>query len=423
MNYIKKGTMAYNINIIKTDKFKSNVIQVIFRKKIERKDIVYMRLIAEILLESNMRYKNIKEMIRASEDLYGCRNVYNIKMIADEIQMIFQIDYLNDLYTEVGNEEKCINFMNTFLFQPKTEDDGFGKLEFSRAKEKIENEMNLFKEDVESIAERSYYEALYKDSVLKYTNPGYIEDLKTVNEKELYNYYKKLLHSATVDIFVAGNIDEDKLEKQIKTEFKVNTMKKELSRPIVKPENIRKKYKTVVEEKEGVSQSILKMGAKIDNMNEYERKYIGQLYSYILGGSPTSKLNEEVREKNSLCYYVNSSISGASSLLSINSGVDKKNTSKAIKIILKVMKDIENGKFDDKKIEEYKILLRTSYKEIEDSIYSLIGFYKGHEYLDKDLVEDVEKNLEKFSKQQIVDFAKKVKLDTVYILNGVDTNE
>ena len=63
--------------------------------------------------------------------------------------------------------------------------------------------------------------------------------------------------------------------------------------------------KTVIEN-QAISQSQLALGYKIDKTSDFERRYVLNVLTYILGGGSDSKLFKEVREKNSLCYSITS---------------------------------------------------------------------------------------------------------------------
>ena len=64
-----------------------------------------------------------------------------------------------------------------------------------------------------------------------------------------------------------------------------------------------------------------------------------------------------------------------------------------------------------------------SLKEIEDAPSSMISIYEAHEYLGYDLMNDREKNIAKVTKEDIIALSKKLKLDTIYLLEGVKENE
>ena len=79
-------------------------------------------------------------------------------------------------------------------------------------------------------------------------NPdGTIEDLEKITRENLYEYYKEILTSDLIDIFVIGDFDEKKVKQIINEKFKINTLKKQTASHYVKQKKINKKIKTKTE--------------------------------------------------------------------------------------------------------------------------------------------------------------------------------
>ena len=204
--------------------------------------------------------------------------------------------------------------------------------------------------------------------------------------------------------------------------FKINTIKKTATSHIINHNKFRK-ITNIVKSPKNINQSILLFGFKLDNITEFERLYTLAVYNSILGGSPDSKLFREVREKNSLCYSISSTYSGINSYEIISAGINKKDYNKAVKLIKKEIKKMALGEFTEEEIKQAQITYIASLKEIEDAPSSMISIYEAHEYLGYDLMPEREKNIVKVTKEDIITLAKKLKLDTIYLLEGVKENE
>ena len=260
------------------------------------------------------------------------------------------------------------------------------------------------------------YEAMDKDSSIALNGVGYLEDLKGINEKNLYEYYKKVLNSDTVDIFIIGDFNND-IKDIISKYMAINTLKKDKGSHIVKHTKFRKKEQ-IVKEKSKFNQSSLIIGFKCENLSEKERKYVANMYNFILGGSPDSRLFSIVREENSLCYSISSSFSGVTNTMLISSGINASDFKKCVTLIKKILKDISSGNIKDEELEKGKITYLSTFKELEDSIYSMMSLYVSKEYLDLDLLEERKKEIEKVTKEDIIKFSKKIHMDTIYLLEG-----
>ena len=70
MEYICHNMSAYNLHIIKTDKFKTITIDVSFRRKVKREEITIRNLLKELMVNSTMSYPSERSLVIQSEKLY-----------------------------------------------------------------------------------------------------------------------------------------------------------------------------------------------------------------------------------------------------------------------------------------------------------------------------------------------------------------
>ena len=140
----------------------------------------------------------------------------------------------------------------------------------------------------------------------------------------------------------------------------------------------------------------------------------------ILGGSSESKLFRNVREKNSLCYYISSNSNKIDNLLFITSGITKNNFDKVIKLIRKEINEIKKGNFTLEEIEKAKIRYISLMDEMYDYPSQIISYYYAAEILNSDLPEERKKMIDKVTKEDIISVSNKIYMDTIYLLGGED---
>ena len=160
------------------------------------------------------------------------------------------------------------------------------------------------------------------------------------------------------------------------------------------------------------------IGCTVDTTDMFEIQYVLNFYSFILGGSGDSLLFKTVREENSLCYHISSSYNVISNLVTIRAGIDAKNKDKTIKLINECMNKMKNGDFSDSDIEKARMIYKNSCIEMLDSEASIMNNYISHEYLNTDLLLDRIKKIDEVDKNMVIDIANKVKLNTIYMLEG-----
>lgn len=417
MKYNHYEVGPYNLYIINTDKFKRNVITVNFKRKVIKNEITIRNFLSNILIKSTKKHKSERDMIIESEDLYNVAYSGGTNISGMYLILYYEMTFLNEKYASKEINEDAIKFLSEILFNPNIENNAFNEQIFSLVKEEIKNDILNVEEDSSTLATKTLYEKMDKNSPLSYFASGYIDDLNKITPKELYKYYKSVLKSDNIDIFIIGNINPNEIKKLIIDNFDIKTIKKPSQKHFIANNKLRSRVKSVKVKKD-LNQSILKIGFKLSNLTEIERKYAITLYNYILGGGPDSKLFRSVREKNSLCYNINTSISKVFNIMTLSAGINAKDYKKTVTLIKKELKNMEKGNFSLEEIEASKNIYKSSFLSLLDSPYNVIGVYEANIYLDLDLIDERIKMIDKITKEMIMNVAKKVKMDTILLLEG-----
>jgi len=394
------------------------MIKINFKKKIEKKDITYRNLLTKVLMQSSFNYKNSKELEIATEELYNLSISTSNLISGNYIITSFNSVFLNEKYTEEGMFEESLKFVFDIIFNPNAEKKEFKY--FDLAKRLVKDEIDTLKDNPKRYSQIRLLEEMDNDK-LAYNPIGYLEDLENITNKELYKYYEELIKNNLIDIFIIGNIDPIKTKEFIFNNFNINTLKKQGISHYIKHKKIRKRIKTV-KEKMALEQTKLCLGFKFDELTEFEKKYVLNVYCFILGGGPDSKLFKNVREKNSLCYNISCSYKPVNNIMIINAGINKEDSKKCINLIKKELLNMNKGKFSSNDIEAAIITYINSLKDIEDSLPSILKIFESHEYLDFDLIDERCINIKNVTKEDIINLTKKIHLTNIYLLEG-DNNE
>ena len=365
-------------------------------------------------------------MERATEDLYDL-SYQGSNYISGKYSVVgFDIVFLKEEYTEPGMFDKSIDFLISMLFNPNLDDSKttkkFNKRAFEMAYNLLENNLRALKESPNMYSRMRMLEHMEPDSITSLRSCGYMEDLEKIDSRKLYKYYENMLKKDIVDIFVIGDVKTDKVTKIIEQKFNINTLKKQSDSHFLVPKSKRLLPKTF-KEKTSYSQSQLVMGYKMFNLSDFELRYVLNIYSYILGGGPDSKLFKNIREKNSLCYSISSTGQPLNSILIINAGIDSKNFSKTVALVKKEVKKMIKGDFTDEDIIKAKVTYLNSLKELEDNPQSILSLYVGMEYLNSHDMDMRINNINKVTKSDVVALANKIHLDTIYLLEGGDNHD
>lgn len=414
---IKKGI---KLHTIKTDKFKTNLIAVFLTTKLDRQTVTKNAMISAILRRGTKNMTSQEEISKQMEDMYGASFNCGLDKTGDNQVIKLYIETINDNFLPHKGEDMLKTSLEKILeiaFQPYVESNGFKE-------EYIEQEKNNIKQRIEGkIDNKAQYaidrciEEMYKDKPYGLYRFGYIEDLEKIDGKNLYEYYKNLINECKIDIFISGIVNES-IYSVVKSNQEIGKLKEREPQyipPIVNKKEISKK-ENIINESMDVSQGKLVIGLDVDIDNE-DLKYDTLIYNSLLGGSANSKMFQNVREKENLAYVASSSYLRYKSNIFINSGIEIENYEKALDLIKKQIEDMKKGDFTEEDIQNAKKGIISAIKTIEDEQDTGVVYYFGQELTNRKItVDEYIEKVEKVTKQDVINIANKVYINTVYFL-------
>lgn len=410
MEYRKILKSSYNLHLIKTDKFKTLFFKFVFRDDLIKEDVTIRNLLINMLDESTSKYNTNRLLNIRKEELYDLSTNFRNRRVGNQILSELSFEMIDTLYTEKSCLYETIDFIKEVIFNPLF------------TLEKLNLDKKLLYEDIKELdtipnvkALLSLKRTMDSNNSFSIQTSGYLDDLEKITLDDIKTYYKKFINNSLIDIYVVGNIDFYEIEKLITENIKFNTIKKEKD-SIYNNYINKKKVIAIKEEDSNYKQSKLCIGLNIKNPSDTDIKYNAILYNMILGNSPESLLFNNVREKKSLAYDVTSSYFKNDNIIIITTGINKENYKLCIDAIKCEIKNIENGNFTSSHLENCKTLIKSILKESFDFQNTITEYYFGLSYLKLDNIERQIENIDKVTKEDIIEFSKKVKIDSIYFL-------
>lgn len=430
INTVKKGGMnldlrceriqiksGINLNLIKTDKFKSNLLSFYFLRPLTREEVTKNALLPLVLKRGTMELKTNLEIQKKLEENYGANLSVAINKRGEKHVLRFSVETINGEY--INNKEyiyDVFNLLKSIIFNPLLEEGYFKKSYVEQEKENLKRKIESRINDKRSYAIDRCIEEMCKNERFGIYPLGSIEDLPKIDEEILYKHYKKVIETNPIEIFFVGNYDDDMV---LYMKEMANIERGEII-DIPREQIIsRVKTKNMVYEDLDVNQGKLVLGFRTGIPYE-DRLYNGLLVgSDILGGGPNSKLFKTVREKESLAYYITSTVFKYKSILLVDGGIEFENFEKTIDIIKEQIEEIQKGNFSEDDIEISKESLKSSTRSIKDSIF-LISEYFFSQILsnDKRTLDEVIADIDKVTKGEIVEAMSKLTIDTIYFMRN-----
>lgn len=412
-----------DLHIVEAPKFKTNLLSVYFYIPLKRETVTKAALLPSVLKRGCTSYPTIKDMSRRLDDLYSASVSAGIRTKGDGEVLFFTSEYISDKYVGENLTLPTAEFLRDMIFSPLTEDDGFNRIYTESEKVNLKNAIQSLYNDKKEYAEVKCREAMFGQSGCGMFEIGYAEDLTEITPQNLYSFYIDVLNSAKIDIFISGTVSDDTV-KNVKDIFE----------PMLKPRNagylppqitncVTREVQNITEDAD-VVQSKLCMGLMCDTDPLSDEYYSLILANCIFGGSPFSKLFNNVREKLSLAYYAFSKVSKFNGYMMISSGIQTENFQKAYDEINVQFNKMTGGEIENTEIDAAKKYLANAYNSMNDSLRGMEDYWLSQVIQGGgQTIEELLDGIASVTKEDVVSAMKKVKLNTIYFLKGKTAEE
>lgn len=413
---IKLGNGIF-LNLIKTDKFKSNLLSYYFIRPLRRKEVTQNALLPLVLKRGTEKYPTNLDIEKKLEDMYGANLSVGVNKRGEKQVIRYTMEWTHgDYLGETGYDYEIMEILRNIIYNPTLRDGVFDKEYVNQEKENLRKIIQGKINDKRSYAIDRCIEEMCKNERFSLYQLGYIEDLDDINELNLYEHYKLIIESSPIEIFYVGHYNNDVIN------FLKENNKKDRDNIIKIPDDVivsSVQTKNMIKEELDVNQGKLVIGYRA-GITHKDKLYNGLLVaSDILGGGPNSKLFKNVREKESLAYYITSSVFKYKSILLIDGGIEFDNFDKTIDIIREELESLKKGEFTQRDMDISIKSLQSSTESIRDSIF-LTSEYFFSQSLSGDTrnLDEVLEDFEKVTKEEIIEAANKIVMDTIYFMRN-----
>ncbi|SKC78900.1 EF-P 5-aminopentanol modification-associated protein YfmF [Maledivibacter halophilus] len=408
---------SVKLHVIKANKFKTNLIGIYIRRPLIKEEATKNSLLSMLLNKGTKEYPSFIQLNRKLEDLYGSILVSSVTKKGEKHIINLKMQMPNGKYINDKNILKeGLKILNDIINNSLVENNAFKKESFNQEKENLREKIKGRINDKMRFAVDRCVEEMCNEENYSIYEYGNIDDLERIDEKTLYEYFQNIISTSPIDIFIVGDVEEDKVKEMFSETVKI---KREDIIDIPR-EDITKEITAVkeVEDRFNINQGKLTLGYRTNIPYESNLYESSILFSNILGGGPNSKLFKNVREKESLCYYIFSRIDKFKSIMLVSSGVEFENFEKTKELIKKEVKSLTEGNFTEEDIEIAKKSVITSIRSLTDAPNMLMDFLYSQILSNSlDTIENIINKIRAVNRESIIEAGKKFELDTIYFLN------
>lgn len=418
MKYKTYNCNSFNVHTIKTDKFKTSHVEVIFRDIANKDEMGAYSFLADMLSQSSKTYPRKKDLITRFEELYKIIIYATTLRVGNVLDFHVSLDFINPDYINDKNYvEEVIKTLFDIIENPNVTNDEFDLKTFNIVKERLKREINSLKENPMKQSIKEAFKAMNADTPTSYELLGNLESLEKITPSSLYKTYKNLRKNFKVDIFLIGNLEMDDTVSLIKKYFKNRyIIENKLDLMVDNKEIKRLVVKSMASDN---VQANLVMIFNLKKLTEIEKNITFNVFNYLYGsGGLTSKLYQSIREKNSLCYAISSMYLKYDKLLLVHISLEQANVKKATSLVKKELKNMQVGNFTEEELKDAINNMIVSLDMAQDNNVSIINNYVFHVFDNLPMPEERVEMFKNIKKEDVISVAKKVKLNTIFTLEG-----
>jgi len=406
------------LHVMPTKRFKTYQFTLYAGVPLSDADVTRTALLPFVLRRGTAATPETRAFRERLDDLYGAGFGFDVMKRGDSHVIVFQLEVLQDRFARGAGESLLaagMRLLGEVVTQPALENGAFLPNYVDTEKTTVRKRLEAIVNDKIRYAAERCIEEMCAGEAYRLNALGKIEDLPRLTPETLHAYYAEWLKRASFDLYVTGDTTLDEASALAAESFRL---------PDGAPGTYPKpadcgsagEVKTVVERMD-VTQGKLNMGLRIGVRYADDDYPAALMYNGILGAFPHSKLFINVRERASLAYYAASRYDGHKGILTIQSGIEIANFERASAIIREQLDAMARGEISELELSQTRAMITGQLRELRDSAPEMIAFHFNGVLSGRSRdADELIRQIEAVTRDDIVRVAERVKLDTIYFL-------
>jgi len=408
------------LTCVNAERFKTGCLAVTLVSPLCRETAAASALLPRVLRRGSSEYPDMERLSAALDELYGSRIEPTVRKKGELHCIGLYADFPDDRYLP-GQEsilERTAALMGGVLLSPVTKD-GLLLADY------VESEKSNLIDDIRaSINDKRGYsidrliEEMCAGEAFGVRKLGSEDKVREITPESLTAHYHSLLKSSRIEAFYCGSAAPERVISALRPALLGLPERGGAPVPethvILYPETDTPRRFT---ESLDVTQGKLTVGFRLGKAMKDPDYPALMVFNSVFGGSVTSKLFLNVRERLSLCYYASSMVEKHKGVMIVSSGVEFSNFETALDEIFAQLGNVKSGDVSDWELTSAKRYLITSIKASLDSPAGLEELYfdRAVATVPYDPAE-LSERVDAVTLGRVVEVAAEVDPDSIYLL-------
>lgn len=409
------------LRTVHTDKFKSSYLSLTMLVPLERERAAANALLFPVLRRGTREHPDMESLSAALDELYGGAIEPIVRKKGETQCLGFVASFLDDAFAPGGEPilEPAAGLLGELLLRPRLQDGIFAEEYVSGERANLVDRIRGQINDKRSYATLRLGQLMCGEEAFGVDKLGDVEHAAAVTPGSLWERYQQLLSTAQIELYYCGSAEEERVARALKEALSALPVNEGRICPDCEVRLHAGPEPSMVEESMDVTQGKLAMGFRTC-IDAWDEDYPAlMLLNAVYGGTTTSKLFLNVRERLSLCYYASSGLMKYKDVMLVSSGVEFSKVGQAQDEILAQLQACKDGGFTDDELEWARRSVVSTLMTTLDAQSRLEDYWLGQAAAGlTEAPDELAQRVERTTRAQVQAAAQKLTLDTVYFLKG-----
>ena len=408
------------LRTVHTHKFKSSYLSLTLMVPLSAETASANALIPAVLRRGTEAHPDLESLSAALDELYGGA-IEPIVRKKGETQCVgFAASFLDDAYALEGEPvlEGAAALLGELVLRPYTRDEVFCPDYTRQERENLVTRIRAQVNDKRQYAQVRVVAEMCAGEPFGVDKLGDEASAAAITPQKLWDCYQQVLRTAPIEFYYCGSAPLERVRAAVQAI--VDGLPAGERAPLARPEKGNAPAQPRrVEEALDVTQGKLAMGFRTC-IDAWDEDYPAlMLLNAVYGGTTTSKLFLNVRERLSLCYYASSGLMKYKDVMLVSSGVEFSKVGQAQDEILAQLQACKDGGFTDDELEWARRSVVSTLMTTLDAQSRLEDYWLGQAAAGlTEAPDELAQRVERTTRAQVQAAAQKLTLDTVYFLKG-----